>query len=291
MSRAPHIPTQLTKAPFTVDEALRAGVTRRQLRGASWRRMGSGFYVWAGLPDHPMLRLLTVQRRLPTGSAFSGCTAAWLHGLDLAPCDPVEATVPNPIDISLRAGVAIRRAKLTSGEVVRLNGVHATSILRTLLDVARYQPLVEAVVAMDAALHKKVVSPGQLRAYVAAKGGHRGFARLDRVVGLAEPATESPMETRLRMVLVLAGLPRPAVQVPIHDQRGRYLGRPDLYYASSRLGLEYDGASHRGNLASDVQRQNRLLATGIRLLRFTATDVRNAPDLIVRQVRAVIADS
>jgi len=187
--------------------------------------------------------------------------------------------------------VAIRRAKLTSGEVVRLNGVHATSILRTLLDVARYQPLVEAVVAMDAALHKKVVSPGQLRAYVAAKGGHRGFARLDRVVGLAEPATESPMETRLRMVLVLAGLPRPAVQVPIHDQRGRYLGRPDLYYASSRLGLEYDGASHRGNLASDVQRQNRLLATGIRLLRFTATDVRNAPDLIVRQVRAVIADS
>jgi len=123
------------------------------------------------------------------------------------------------------------------------------------------------------------------------ESGHRGFARLERVVGLAEPATESPMETRLRMVLVLAGLPRPAVQVPIYDQPGRFLGRPDLYYATVRLGLEYDGASHRGSLASDTQRQNRLLAAGIRLLRFTAADVRGAPDLIVRQVRAVIAES
>jgi len=253
--------------------------------------MGSGFYVWAGLPDHPMLRLLAVQRRLPPGSAFSGRTAAWLHGLELTPGDPVEATVPDPIDISLRAGVAIRRAKLTSREVVRLNGVLATSVLRTLLDLARNGPLVEAVVATDVALHRHVVSRAQVSGYVAANRGRRGFAQLGRVVGLAEPATESPMETRLRMVLVLAGLPRPAVQVPIHDQQGRFLGRPDLYYARARLGLEYDGASHRCSLASDVQRQNRLLAAGVRLLRFTAADVRGSPDLIVRQVTAVIGGS
>jgi len=198
--------------------------------------------------------------------------------------------VPDPIDISLRAGVAIRRAKLPSGEVVRLNGLPTTSILRTLIDLAANQPLVEAVVATDMALHKRVVSLAHLGGYVAANRGHRGSARLRRVVGLAEPATESPMETRLRLLLVLAGLPRPAVQVPIHDQQGRFLGRPDLYYATARLGLEYDGASHRGSLANDVQRQNRLLAAGIRLLRFTAADVRGSPDLIVRQVRAVIGD-
>ena len=54
--------------------------------------------------------------------------------------------------------------------------------------------------------------------------------QLRQVVAWAEPATESAMETRLRMCLVLAGLPRPQVQVPLHDDHGRFLGRADLYY-------------------------------------------------------------
>jgi hypothetical protein len=30
----------------------------------------------------------------PTGAVFSGKTAAWLHGLEIEPCDPIEMTVP-----------------------------------------------------------------------------------------------------------------------------------------------------------------------------------------------------
>src|SRR5882672_11653190 len=97
------------------------------------------------------------------------------------------------------------------------------------------------------------------------------------------------METRLRMVMVLGGLPRPEAQVSVHDGRGRFLGQPDLYYPEHRLGLEYDGGSHRTSLAEDNRRQNRLLAAGIRLLRFTAGDVLNNPDSVTRQVRSVLA--
>src|SRR5438067_13649072 len=64
------------------------------------------------------------------------------------------------------------------------------------------------------------------------------------------------METRLRMLLVLAGLPRPAAQVSLQDARGRFLGRPDLYCPGARLGIEYDGATHRESLAADNRRQN-----------------------------------
>jgi hypothetical protein len=49
---------------------------------------------------------------------------------------------------------------------------------------------------------------------------------LRRAIELAEPATQSPMETRLRLLLVMAGLPRPQAQVSIHDTYGRFLGRP-----------------------------------------------------------------
>ncbi len=289
VARIPKVPATLMCAPFTIDEARQAGLTRRQLRGASWRRMGCGFYVWAGLPDSPMLRLLTVQRRLPAVAVFSGRTAAWLHGLDLPPCDPVDVTVPTPVHISVRAGVALRRAKLASNEVVRRNGMHATSILRTLRDLAAHLPLVEAVVAADMALHKRLCDLVQLRGYIAANGDRRGIARLRRVVALAEPAAESPMETRLRLLLVLAGLPRPCAQVPLHDEEGRFLGRPDLYYPNQRLGLEYDGASHSNSLANDDRRQNRLLTAGIRLLRFTAADLHGTPELVIGQVRAFIS--
>jgi len=111
------------------------------------------------------------------------------------------------------------------------------------------------------------------------------IAKLRRAVELAEPATESPMETRLRLILVMGRLPRPRAQVPLHDQQGRFLGRPDLYYPEHKLGLEYDGATHRDTLVEDNRRQNRLLNAGIRLLRFTAADIYGTPESVIEQVR------
>jgi len=96
------------------------------------------------------------------------------------------------------------------------------------------------------------------------------------------------MESRLRMLLILGGLPRPAAQVSIHDRPG-FAGRPDLYYEGHRLGIEYDGGTHRDSLAEDNRRQNRLLDAGVRLLRFTAGDVYNNPDSIVVQVRGLLS--
>ena len=84
------VPAGLRTRPFTSAEASDVGVTRGQLRGAGYRRLGSGLYRWVGLKESPQLVLTAVARRLPTGAAFSGCTAAWLHGLDIAPCDPIE---------------------------------------------------------------------------------------------------------------------------------------------------------------------------------------------------------
>src|SRR2546423_303317 len=90
--RQPKIPAQLKNGPFRASEALKAGLTRQHLRSAGWRSLGCGFYVWAGLPDNPMFRLAVVRRRLPD-SVFSGRTAAWLHGLDVPPCEPIDVTL------------------------------------------------------------------------------------------------------------------------------------------------------------------------------------------------------
>jgi uncharacterized protein DUF559 len=107
---------------------------------------------------------------------------------------------------------------------------------------------------------------------------------LRRAVEYIEPLAESPMETRLRMLLVLGGLPRPLAQVEILEADGALAGRLDLYYPAQRLGLEYDGAAHRESLVEDNRRQNRLLRAGIRLLRFTADDMRSPRAGIVAEV-------
>lgn len=287
----PVVPAVLRTGPFNLADAVDVGVTRGQLRGAVYRRMGSGLYRWVGLKESPLLRLRAVARRLPAGAAFSGRTAAWLHGLDVAPCDPIEVTIPQQFGSARRAGASVRRAALPAEHVVQRHGLPITSAIRTVVDLGGRDPLTEGVVAADLVLHAGLVSIAELCAYVEAHPKAKGIARLRRAVDLAEPKTESAMETRLRLLLVFGGLPRPEVQVSIHDDQGRFLGRPDLLYPLQRLAIEYDGNTHRDRLVDDNRRQNRIIGAGFRLLRFTAADVYGSPELVAMQVRRSLASS
>ena len=54
------------------------------------------------------------------------------------------------------------------------------------------------------------------------------------------------METRIRIAIVDGGLPCPELQHPV----GRY--RLDLAYPHAKLGIEFDGAHHRTDIAAGV---------------------------------------
>ncbi len=269
-------------------DAKQLGLGHSHLRSRTWQRLGPGTYAWSGRPDGPMLKLQAASCRLPPAGAFSGLASAWLHGLDVEPCNPIEVTIPKGEGVSGRSGMKVSRARLGADEVVCVDGMRATAILRTLEDLGRRMSLVEATVVADMALHAGLVELSAFQSWARTRRGGRGLVNLRRVAEHAEPKSESPMETRLCMLLLIAGLPRPAAQVPIHDGGGRFVGRPDLYYEQRRLGIEYDGGVHRDSLAEDNRRQNRLLQEGIRLLRFTAGDVLSQPALVVAQVRAVL---
>ncbi len=283
------VPVELTKRPFTIDEARRAGLDRWHLEGTSWRRLGPALYVWSGLGDSPVVRLAAAALRLPKDAVFSGLTAAWLHGLDVEPCEPTDVTVPAHAGLSARAGLHLRRATLPHRDVTSQRGLRVTTMERTLADLCVSTDLTEIVVLADAATHQRMTSVRNLSAAANRASGRPGVTTLRRVVELVEPAAESPMESRLRMLLVRSGLPRPVTQKSLHDRWGRFLGRPDLYYPDEKLGLEYDGGIHRSSLVDDNRRQNRLLAEGIRLLRFTAGDIYQRPESVVDQVRVTLA--
>jgi very-short-patch-repair endonuclease len=290
MARRPFVPAQLKRGPFTLEEARCAGLKRWHLEGASWCRLASGTYIWAGHAKAPEVMLEAAQRRLPSSAVFSGLTAAWLHGLDVEPCDPIEATIANGAGVSARSGVLLRRTTMPLDDAVTIRKFRATSIVRTLLELSGRMSVTETVVLIDMALRLRATSCDDVSSWISNHPRWVGVRTLRRAACLADGGAESPMETRLRMLLVLGGLPQPRTQVPLHDHRGDILGRPDLYYATHQLALEYDGAIHRSSLAEDNRRQNRLQQAGIRLLRFTAGDLLNSPETVVAHVRGMLAD-
>lgn len=277
----------MTQRPFSLAEAREAGLTHSALSGKTWRRVGAELYRWAELPVDPWLTLSAWRRVLPAATVFVGATAAWMFGLDLDPTNPVEIAVPASCGHRSRAGLVVRRLDIPSDEVVSIRGLRATALRRTLADLCLQRPAVEALVAIDMAFHRGVTDAAALGQYAEAARGRPGLARLRSRALLAAPA-ESPMETRLRWLLIKAGLPCPEVQTNLRDRAARFVGRADLYYPAARLVLEFDGGNHRERLVEDDRRQNLMINAGFRLLRFTASDIHNRPDVVVAQVRGAL---
>ena len=275
----PRVPAALRRGPFSLEEARAAGITLTALRGKSWRRLGRELYCWAALHEDHWKLLAAWQRRLPRDSAFAGSTAGWLHGIDLDPIHPIEVVVPSRSAVRSRPGLSVRRSDISTRHLVKVRGLRATTVHSTLSDLCRRLPEVEALIAIDAALHLRLISKAALR--------REGVRRFRSLAAHAEPA-ESPMETRLRWVLLQARLPPPHVQSDLHDSHGQFVGRADLYYPAARLVIEYDGGTHRDRLVEDNRRQNLLIDAGFMLLRFTAGDVHNRPETVEALVRRAL---
>jgi len=212
MSRTPSVPVELKVGPFTPAEAADVGVSRNQLRGALYCRLGPGLYRWKGLVESPQLKLAAVARRLPAGAAFSGLTAAWLHGLDVIPDAPIEVTIPDSLGGGRLAGVHVRRGALIGRDIVVRRGLATTSALGTVADLGGRDPLTEGVVAADLFLHGLVSKP-ELAAHVAGHHGAKGIA--GQVAGFRE--LKSSLTTCSQN-----SCPSPASR----SRTGRRIGRP-----------------------------------------------------------------
>jgi hypothetical protein len=266
------------RGPFSLEEARAVGISLSALRGKSWQRVGARLYRWKGASQETWALIDALRRTLPPSAVFVGRTAAWMHRLDVQPADPVQVAVA---ELESRAGLEVRQSDVV-GETEEIRGVAVTCLPRTLLDLCLWSPAVEALVVIDMAVRMRLVAADQLQDYAK---GRAGAARLRSLAAIAAPA-ESPMETRLRWLLIKAGLPTPKVQSDLYDSGGQFVGRADLYYPLVHLVIEFDGGNHRDRLVSDDRRQNQLVRAGYRILRFTAADLYGRPDAVVAQVRA-----
>ncbi|MDQ3716991.1 MAG: endonuclease domain-containing protein [Actinomycetota bacterium] len=86
-------------------------------------------------------------------------------------------------------------------------------------------------------------------------------------------------------MLIESGLPTPELQHVVVDTTG-FIARVDLANPQHMIAIEYDGAVHRNSdvFIQDLRRQNRLVAAGWSVLRFSGSDVLSRPADVVSQV-------
>lgn len=249
----------------------------------------------ASVPLTDEVRLQAVLLAAPDGAVVTGLTAAWLFGVwspRPGAALPLELGIRREDRNTSGSRTLTRRMMLDPVDVSEWNGLAVTSPERTCFSLMARSSLVEGVVFADAFQHAGLVTQRGLFRFADERPHWPHVRKVRCAVDLSRHEAASPGETRLRMVIVLGGLPEPPIlNSGVYDEHGTLLGVPDMLYLSPDFGLEYDGAYHHeaGQHARDNMRENRLLVVGgLPLLRYGAHDVFRDPRRIEREVAAML---
>ncbi len=278
--------SHLDRRPFLVGPALASGVSPHRLRSAALARPIRGIRLvgsHAGLADR--LRAYALHRRVDF--AFSHITAAILYGVPLPQDlpDDIHVSVPDPCRAPQIDGFVGH--KLSRWEVRHVDGFPVTTPEQTWLDLAQLLGGSALVIAGDFLVGGGSPLSGreELAGAIAASSGRRGIGRARRALDHIRSGSESPGETRLRMILVSSGFPEPRLNHTIVDARGGFVARVDLAYVEAGVALEYEGDVHRVDRdvwQRDIRRRERVEDLGWRMVRVTASDLRAPSELVAR---------
>jgi hypothetical protein len=269
------------------------GVTRKQLQAGLYRRLMQNVYADPGLTADHRLYARGAMLMMPSDAVLGGrSAAAWFGAPFASSSDPVLVVVPPDSPWRGPRGVRVHRRRLEPGEVVTLEDeegvVRLTTPLRTAWEVSALEPMATAVALLDGMARAGHLDRAALDRLVRSTHGRWGSRRVAKVVPLVDPRSESPPESWVRVACARACLPAPVPQFVVLAA-GEFLGRVDLAWPEHRLIVEYEGAHHFEELQirRDDRRYERLVAAGWRVIRLSASDLRDMDSLVGRIARAL----
>ena len=273
--------------PFLVEELLAGLVATGALahEDGRWVRRGELTpRVPASLRESigRRLGLLDATARRVTGAAaLLGRRFDWERGVlphDRGAARPVRACSPSGCLLDRRESVlCVDRTPITAASS---GGARVSSPARTVFDLGRRRPVVDAVTGVDALRRACAVDLDEVRSVARRHLGARGIGQLPQVLRRSTHLADSPMESRIRVAIEDAGLPLPVLQHRV----GPYL--LDLAYPDLKIAVEYDGREHLtpARARRDLRRQAYLTAAGWTVLRFPASVVLYEPWKIAADV-------
>jgi hypothetical protein len=249
-----------TRGVFLRREALKLGyddnMIMRALRLKIWKRVRHGAYcffdTWESATDLEQ-HLIRARAELcvqPGAVALSHTTSMIAHGIAVWDVD-LSLIHLTRLDggPSRRTPTAIHhRGRLREEDLTESDGVLLTRPARAVLESSTVLSLESSLVSTDAALHMRLVDLDELMR------GHRalvdwpGAQRLQLVLRLADGRSESPGETRSRLLFWTQNLPRPELQFEVYDESGVLVGVTDFAWPGHGLLGEFDGKQKYGRL-------------------------------------------
>ncbi|WP_282836967.1 hypothetical protein [Microbacterium flavum] len=199
-------------------------------------------------------------------------SAAVVHGVPLfGQTRDIHAYDPT-LRKSTRFGDVVVHTSRDPREVVDVGGILSTSMLDTVIDLARVLPLAAGLTAVDAAISPVQGGPltlPTLRDRADAQSNRRGRAHLRWIWARANGCAESPTEVISRAVIEWSGFEEP-VQQPVFHYEG-HTDRTDFGFRSNHALGESDGwgkydlgdpARAEAHLRHEKQREDRLRRNG-----------------------------
>jgi hypothetical protein len=192
------------------------------------------------------------------GVVLAGFTAAVLLGM------PIVGRVPSDISV-LASGTSGRRrngvveiVRRTGAPILTADGIAVTSLVDTLIEVARTRPLLTALTMLDAALWVPrfgsagpMTTMGDVRAAFDALRPFPGSRRVTAVLDRATHLAETPLETLSRVRIEELGFPKPELQVPVTRPRGHGTAFLDFAWPAHGVWGEADGGGKYLGSAND----------------------------------------
>lgn len=273
-----------TSRPFRRASAITSGITAKELRGPRFRMIFRGVLIAACVKVTPKIRAEAALRLFDPTAFASHASAARLLDVPIPTLPDEHVTVFH--QRMRRHHRGIRTHVSNTMDVRKSREGLLSDYGRLFAELAELLGLVDLVVVGDHMVRKGWIKPAALVAYCTTST-HRAARAARRAATYVRADVDSPMETRLRMLLVLAGLPEPSINVKIRAVDGEVLRRYDLSFPEARVIVEYDGRQHIERIEaweSDLERREDIDDDGWRILVVVASGIYKSPERTLQRV-------
>lgn len=283
---------------FTRRDALRAGLRDRVMAAAVRRgvitRVCRGVYAAPGQRSVEEQRqvLATAALRTYGDAVLVGASAVAAHGVPLYRVPVLPGDIARPV--AREARTAELRIRPLRHAVVSTELGPASDLPSSLAQLAMDHGILNGVASLDAALHRGLVTDGELRETLARVAGWPHGSRFRCALAWSDGRSESLGESVTRAILLGAGFDMES-QVPIADRDGVVFAYADLGVVGTGVLVEFDGKVKYADGGPDAlfrekKREDRIRALGYLVIRVTWADLFH-PERIVRAVREALAEA
>ena len=276
---------------------------RSLVRSGELIRMRQGVYAtkraadWAAADPvrAHALKVLAATATVGGNAVASFQSAALLHHLSLLtspPAGTVTLTLAKKWNRAKPADVVFHASELPREHVTKLYNLRVTTVARTVADLARTLPFMDAVVVADSALSQEKTTTPELLLALAQSKGWPGVRQARRALEFADERAESPLESAARVVFAEAGLEPPELQVTIHGERAQFAARVDFLWRAQQVIAEADGLvkyNDRNDLLDERERDHQLREAGYTAVHFTWREIFQTPAEVVARIRNALA--